>query len=84
VELLHFNHMDGRPVSFDRKSVLLFEPHESGAGTFLRAGPVEHPRDMHLAEEYELVETEVTMSSWDRATRSFLAKDESEAEKVPF
>lgn len=81
MELLDFHHVDNRPVAFEKSSVLLMEPHESGSGTFVRLGPIEHPRDMHLREDFELVSAEVKMSTMDRIMRSIAEDPEN---RVPF
>lgn len=81
--LLEFHHAaDGRPVNFEHHLVLIMEPHEDGKGTFVRLGPIERPRDMHLAEDYDAVKAEVTMSPSARLMRD--VKDLIETEGMPF
>lgn len=82
MDLVEFHHVDDRPVAFERRSVLLLEPHMSGAGTFVRVGPVEHPRDMHLRENYAEIKAEVTMSSTELFLRDM--SDPHQDERVPF
>jgi len=72
LDLLEFHHIDNRPVTIERTSVLLMEPHISGSGTLMRVGPIERPYEFHLRDEYEFVKAEVLMSSISRAARSFL------------
>ena len=83
MDLLELNYIDGRPVSFDRASVILIEPHVSGAGTLVTLGPIERPRDLHVAEEYAMVRTEVTMSVMDRVVRR-LERDRASGDGAPF
>lgn len=80
---MEFNYADGRPVSFDRHTVILIEPHESGTGTLVTLGPIERSRDLHLAESYAEVRKEVTMSVIDRAMRDMHIDRES-GNGVPF
>jgi len=74
MDLFELHYIDGRPVMFERNTVLLIEPHVSGSGTFLRLGPIERPTEIHVREEYDFVKTEVTMSAMDRGIRSFLER----------
>ena len=80
VDLLEMHHADGRPVSFDRHTILLIEPHESGTGTLVTVGSAERSRDLHLREDYAHVHEEATMSLIDRAVRDMT----SGKIKVPF
>jgi len=77
----HLTNMDGRPLAFDRKTVIYFEAHESGEGTLVRFVPVDCPLQVHVREDYEAVLNEVTESDIDRAARTFVADAE---EPVPF
>ncbi len=79
--LVEFHHVDGRPVTFDRETVILMEPHFSGEGTLVRLGAAERAHDMHLSESYDHVRTEVTLSQTDRVLR--MLKQQREAEKTP-
>jgi ribosomal protein L14 len=83
VDLFELHHVDGRPVSFDRTSVILIEPHVSGVGSLVTLGPIERPRDLHVSEEYAMIRTEVTMSVMDRVMRS-MDEDREAGRGVPF
>lgn len=86
MDLDDYHYHDGRPVSFDRKKVILLEPHESGSGTFVRLAYEGGSHAMHLREDYDFLKQRLAESSWDRAAAGALdiLKGREDADKVPF
>lgn len=79
----YLTHVDGRPLAFDRNTVIYFEAHESGEGTRLRFAPAERPLEVHVRENYATVLKEVTETEIDRALGLFISGDESAAAPLP-
>ena len=79
MDLTEFHHSDGRPVAFDRNTVILVEPHADGTGTLMRLGPGERTVDMHLREDYEVVMAELKLTFMERTMRNFLRNQEEQS-----
>jgi len=86
MDLDHYHYHDGRPVSFDRTKVIHLEPHESGAGTFIRLAYEGGSHAMHLQEDYDFLKQRLAESSWDRVISSVndKLKHEEAADDLPF
>lgn len=77
MDLDHYHYHDGRPVSFDRTKVIHLEPHESGAGSFVRIAYEGGTTSMHLLEEYEFLKARLADG---KMTRIFREKAERRGE----
>ena len=85
MDLDHYHYHDGRPVSFDRTTVIHLEPHESGSGTFVRVAFEGGSTGMHLREEYEFLKVRLAEGEFDRAIRELREEGPGEnASAAPF
>lgn len=80
----YLTHIDGRPLAFDRNTVIYFEAHESGDGTRLRLAPADRPLEVHVREDYATVLKEVTETEIHRAMASFTSEDGKVSFPEPF
>jgi len=81
MSLDNYHYHDGRPVSFDRTKVIHLEPHESGAGSFVRIAYEGGTTGMHLREDYEFLKARLSEGLFDRAMRQL---EEEGADGSPF
>lgn len=60
----------GGRVMLDKEGISFYGPHESGSGTRMIVGAIGQGLDLHLADEYAAVRSELTLPTVDRVLRN--------------